>query len=151
MRNQALLLIFLAVVVAGCGGSKSSPAGPSPDSPVIANLAGTFSSQSCSTGAGTGTLRLLSFDYTDSDGNVQGGAVQVTVTLSPGGLPGTGTFGVPSPGVSVSGTTSGTITIEACVRFGGSSQLSENVTLLDAVRNPSNTLSVGTAKPPGLP
>ena len=51
----------------------------------------------------------------------------------------------------MSGTTSGTITITACLLFGSNSSISEEVRVTDTSGKGSNVLALEVTRPAGLP
>ncbi len=136
-------LVVTLLIIANCGGGKKSPAAPSPDAPVIANLDLTLLQQTCTVQGLSGTLEVVEFDYTDANGDVSGGQVELVVRKSL-----TVTGGVPSAGVTITGTTSGHITAALCVAIDGASWGTREVTLTDAAGNRSNTLSLVQLPPP---
>jgi hypothetical protein len=79
-------------------------------------------------------------DYTDANGDVRGGHVETG-----GGA--FGTYAVPSANVSITGTTSGKITVFECFFAWGRVPVStfRRVTLVDAAGNRSNQLSGAVA------
>jgi hypothetical protein len=58
---------------------------------------------------------------------------------------------IPSPGVAISGTTAGTITVTTCVVFGANSRFTEQVKVTDASGKVSNVLTLEVARPGGVP
>ena len=83
-------------------------------------------------------IQGYSFDYIDANGDVRGGRVEV----GGGGTYGL-TFPVPSARASITGTTSGKITVLECFVASGTVSAStfRTVTLVDAAGNRSNQLS----------
>lgn len=150
-RAPRSVVLILASALIGCGGGgSSSPTATSPNAPVISNPSGEFLLRNtCQTDVGGGSLQLLLFDYTDPDGNVQGGRVEVTGGFFDSAAPQTLTFEVPSQTVSTTGTTSGQIALAICITFGESRQLSETIVLFDATDNRSNRLSITVVTPAG--
>lgn len=151
--SAPLIVVGLATILAGCGSGEGKPSPTASNAPVIANLSGSFTGSpgGCQTSGGLGTARLLTFDFVDGDGNVVGGRVLISVAFSPGTTVVDVSFSLPSTGVSITGTTSGTIRVTTCARFGTSAGLTETVTLFDAAGNPSNALFVTTSRPGGAP
>jgi hypothetical protein len=98
-----------------------------------------------------GTRESVAFDYVDADGNVRGGRVENSATFSPFGGRGAATFGIPSTFLQITGTTSGTITMSFCTRFGSNTSLTEQVQVFDASGKASNVLTVVVPRPAGLP
>jgi hypothetical protein len=149
---QRIGISSLATILAGCGGhhdggttSSSTPSTPSTPSttPVVSDLGVATSAQGCTVQALPGKVRTVTFSFTDVDGNERGG--HVDLTLAAGGPAQSLTVGVPSAGVTLAGTTAGTITVSGlCITvIGGSATLT--VTLTDAAGNESNTLSAAVA------
>ncbi|HZS32872.1 MAG TPA: hypothetical protein VFC42_05790 [Methylomirabilota bacterium] len=135
------------VALAGCGGGGKGGTAPDPNAPVISDLVGEFLSGTC---PGPGTPRRLTFRFQDADGNVSGGTVSVVATFD-GGATFPVDFPIPSPALRITGTTSGTITLSACVTYGSRTSLTEAVTLTDASGRKSNTLTTTTPRPAGAP
>ena len=152
-RNLARIgFIPLLLLGAACssGGGGGSPAAADPNAPVITNLRATLG-QTCPFAANlTGTVGVLVVDYADADGNVRGGVLEF-VGIFPVGGAFTVTGAIPSPGVTVTGTTSGTIRAAACVRFGGNSRFTLQVKVTDASGKASNVLTLEVPNPGGLP
>ena len=146
----AVVPAALAVILTGCGGGKKSVAGPSPDAPVIANLALSFTQQPCTLSGLPGTLHQAAFDYTDANGDLRGGTVTDT-TRPDVGSPIVVTGGIPQDGVQITGTTTGRITLTFCVRFNSVSTITETVSVTDAAGHQSNELSASAARPAGVP
>jgi len=149
---QRIAISSLASILAGCGGhhgggttSSSTPSTPSTPSttPLISDLGVATSAQGCTVQGFSGKVRTVTFSFTDVDGNERGG--HVDLTLSASGPSQSLTVRVPSDGVSLAGTTAGSITISGlCIAvIGGSATLT--VTLADAAGNESNTLSGAVA------
>jgi hypothetical protein len=148
---DARLLLFASivafVVMAGCGGGGSDNRTPTtiPNAPVISNLAVASSSQACTANGLSGRVRTVGFDYSDPDGNVSGGQVNLSVTSGSQTLA-TLAVGVPSSTVSVTGTTSGRVTVSnLCIAIVGASSATLNVTLTDALGNVSNQIATTVA------
>jgi hypothetical protein len=141
-RVLLLVVSALAVVLAGCGSSHHGGTTTPSNTPVISNLGVATSAQGCNVQGLSGHPRTVTFNFTDTDANESGG--HVDLTLSAGGPTQSVSLGVPSASVTLSGTTSGTITVFVCIAVvGGSAPLS--VTLTDAAGNTSNTLSAAVA------
>ncbi len=159
MRTRALVglgllpLLFLGVAC-GKGGGGSNASAPAtvtdPNAPVITNLRASFGAGCTLPTQVRGTIESLSFDYVDADGNLRGGVVDNRTTATLGGS-GTFSLSLPSPGVTMSGTSSGTITISACLLFGSNSGISEEVRVTDASGKASNVLVLEITRPAGLP
>lgn len=138
VRDILLPLAVSALLLTGCGGGgNGGPTGAS-RAPVIANLVPLAGSGPCDPIPPGFSVVFLgySFDYADADGDVRGGHVEVG-----GGA--TGTFPVPSTRVSITGTTSGKITVLECEIAKGAVTVSRfrRVTLVDAAGNRSNELA----------
>jgi hypothetical protein len=144
--------IPLLLLGTGCGsGGGGGHAATDPNAPIITNLRATLGRPCTVSGVNLpGTEGVLTFDYTDADGNVRGGIVEVTATFPVGGSFAL-TGDIPSPGVTVTGTTSGTITATACFRFGGNATVTEQVKVTDASGKVSNILTLETPNPGGVP
>lgn len=144
-------IIPLLFVVTACGKSGGgSPAAVDPNAPVISNLRASFGSR-CTLRSGLpGTIETLAFDFTDADGNVRGGTLEDSTTPD-GGSPIVLTSAIPAPGVAITGTTSGTITVTFCVHFGGTVRFAEQVKIIDASGKASNVLGVDLTSPAGAP
>ena len=145
-----LPVLVLATACGKGGGGGSSPTAVDPNAPVITNLRVSFGARCTLPSNVQGTVETLAFEYTDADGNVQGGTLENTTSAAAGG-PMTFTLGIPSPGVAISGTTSGTITVTACLFFGSNSSVTEQVKVTDASGKASNVLSLEVPRPGGAP
>lgn len=147
-----LLLLGAACGKGGGGGNASSAATVTdPNAPIITNLRVSFGAGCTLTSIqARGTIEILSFDYVDADGNLRGGGVQNRSTF-PTADPVTFSGSLPSRGVTISGTTSGTITITACLLFGGSAGISEEVQVTDVTGKVSNVLALEVPHAAGLP
>jgi hypothetical protein len=97
-----------------------------------------------------GTVETLLVDYADADGNVSGGIAESRATFEFGG-PFTLTVAIPSGNAAISGTTSGTIALSACIHFGSNTSVTEEVRITDASGKASNVLTVVVANPGGVP
>ncbi len=149
--------VGLVVVLAGitaCGGNGdgggSSPVATDPNAPIITNLRASLGRRCTLPGNVAGTIEILAFEYTDADGNVRGGTVENTTSAPTAGSI-TFSPGIPSPGVTISGTTAGTITISACLRFGSLAAVTEQVKVIDASGKTSNVLTTELRNPGGVP
>jgi len=145
-----LLLLGVACGKDGGGGGGSPSVATDPNAPVIVNLRVAFGPGCTLSSNRPGTIETLAFDYTDADGNLRGGVLENRTSAAIGD-PITFTASLPSPGVAMSGTTSGTITIAACLHFGGNSSVSEEVRVTDTSGKASNVLALEIPKPAGLP
>jgi hypothetical protein len=136
-------LVVLAAILAGCGSSHHGGTTTPSNGPTIADLGVATLPPGCTVQGLPGKVRTVAFSFTDPDGNESGG--HVDLTLSGGGPTQSLTAAVPSSGVTLSGSTSGTITISGlCIAVvGGSATLS--VSLTDAAGNQSNTVSAAVA------
>lgn len=147
---RAVGFLMVLGLAAGCGGGGGGGSSVDPNAPVIANLRVTFGSRCTLASGQPGTLELLAFDYTDADGNLRGGTLENTTTANAGGSM-TFTPPIPSSDVVISGTTSGTIGIGFCTRFGSNATITEQVRIADASGKISNTLSLVVSRPEGAP
>ena len=148
-----LSLLFLGVACGkdGGGGSASEPATVTdPNAPLITNLRASFGESCTLPNQNRGTIENLSFDYADANGNLRGGVVDNRTTATIGGSA-TFSLPLPSPGVTMSGTSSGTINITACLFFGSDSSISEEVRVTDTSGKGSNVLALEITRPAGLP
>ena len=151
-----LSLLFLGVACGkggGGGGNASQPATVTdPNAPMITNLRVSFGPGAGCTlpNQNRGTIENLSFDYVDADGNLRGGVVANRTTAALGGAA-SFSLPLPSPGVTMSGTRSGTITVTACLFFGSNSSISEEVRVTDTSGKGSNVLALEVTRPAGLP
>jgi hypothetical protein len=144
----------LVVSLVACGGNDNGPTSPMPTSvPAIANLTATFANTGCIRSADglAGRALVITFDYTDANGDTTGGRVQLTRTYNTGRSE-THFFAVPSD-VTVAGTAmSGQIRIgNACPLYNDASSSTELLTLIDAGGFPSNILSATVTRPSGAP
>jgi hypothetical protein len=138
-------------LAAGCGGGGGGgSATVDPKAPVIANLRVALRKRCTLESGRAGTIEVLTFDYADADGNLVGGIVENTAAAVAGG-PFVFNLPIPSPGVTITGTTAGTITLGGCLHFGGNASATEQVRVFDASGKVSNTLTVEVAKPDGAP
>jgi hypothetical protein len=136
-------LVLLAAILAGCGSSHHGGTTTPSNGPTISDLGVATLAPGCIVQGLPGKARTVNFSFTDPDGNESGG--HVDLTLSGGGPTQSLTVAVPSSGVTLSGSTSGTITLSGlCIAVvGGSATLS--VSLTDAAGNQSNTVSTAVA------
>jgi hypothetical protein len=156
IRSLGLLPVLLLGVACskggggGGGGGSPSLTATDPNVPVITNLRVSFGASCVLRNQVRGTIENVSFDYVDADGNLRGGVVDNRTSAPIGGQI-TVSLPLPSPGVTMTGTTSGTITISACLFFGGNASISEEVRVTDVSGKTSNVLSLEVARPAGLP
>lgn len=152
LAGLGLLSVLLSVAACGGGGGGAgSPVTVDPNAPVITNLRANFGPRCTLPGVNLpGTIESLAFEYTDADGNVRGGTVENVVSAAQGD-PITLTPVIPSPGLTTTGTTSGTITITGCLRYGGNSSVTEQVKVTDASGKASNMLTIEVPRPGGAP
>jgi hypothetical protein len=153
-RTLASLGLLLLLLGAGCGkdgGGGSPPTVSDPTVPVITNFRASFGAP-CQLGSASnrGTIETLTFEYADADGNVRGGILENRTSADTGG-PFTFTPRIPSPGVTITGTTSGTISATACLHFGSNANVKEEVRITDASGKVSNVLTITVSNPGGLP
>jgi hypothetical protein len=152
LRTLGIPLVVV-VLVSACGGGGGGGGGSAvdPNAPVLSNLRVSFGPRCMLPGSLAGTIEALAFEFADADGNVRGGTVDNTTTGAGGGSI-TLSGGIPSPGVTITGpSTSGTVTITACLRFDGFSSVTETVTVTDASGKASNVLSLEVPRPGGAP
>jgi hypothetical protein len=144
----------LLVLLAGCGGGKGGGGGggtaPDVNTPVISNLTGSVSGQGCTLSGAPARVETLTFSYVDADGDLRGGTV-VNTTTAPGQAPLVFTVSLPSNGVTITGTTSGQITLTACLAFGSAPNVEEKVRVTDSAGRTSNELTVTVGRPAGAP
>lgn len=144
-----LPLLLLSAACSKDGGGRSSPTATDPTIPAIANLRVTLGQPCTGTSGVAGTVKTVVFDYTDADGNLRGGSVTFRATFAVGG-PSTLTGTIPSRAVAITGTTSGSIAVTSCVRFGSNSSFTQEVVVTDASGKASNALSTEVPNP-GVP
>ena len=174
MRRDAVLTYFLALfflTTSACGGqavdsiaspsavstSTPSPSPPPPAStstvPAIAELNAHFSDSSCTRAADglTGRALVVTFDYTDGGGDLNGGHVMLNRQYNTGRSE-WHSAAIP-PEVTLNGSQQkGSAQIaDACPLFDDSSSETETITLVDASGNGSNSLSVTVSRPAGAP
>jgi hypothetical protein len=142
-----LLLLGTACGKSGGGGSATAA---DPNAPIITNLRVSFGGGCTLPGNVRGTVETIAFDYADADGNVRGGILENMTSAAMGGAM-TFTPAIPSPSVTISGTTSGTITVTACLFFGSNSSVTEQIKVTDASGKTSNALTIEVARPGGAP
>jgi hypothetical protein len=117
--------------------------------PVISNLTITFPRPCTLENGRSGTIELIRFNYRDPDGNVRGGRVEDSIEFA--GRSEVFVLSIPSRGVTITGTTSGVISLAFCLRFGDAEYFVETLRIVDRAGLRSNTLSKVVTKPPGLP
>lgn len=147
---RAVGLLLGMILAAGCGGGGDGGTATDPNAPVIANLRVSFGATCTLSSGQRGTLEILSFDYADADGNTSGGTLESTAGFVAGG-PFVVTAPIPSPGVTITGTSSGTISGTFCIFFGSNASATEQVRIADASGKISNTLTVEVVRPSGAP
>ena len=131
-----------------------SPApAPADSTPVISNLTANFSGASCTRAADhlRGSALVVTFDYTDSGGDISGGRVVLNRRYNTGRTE-SHTSPIPSE-VTLTGTaTAGQIRIDnECPLYDDGSSSTEMLTLIDANGRTSNSPSASTTRPPGAP
>jgi len=141
-------LLLLGTACGESGGGRHAAADP--NAPIITNLRVSFGGGCTLQGGVHGTVETIAFEYGDAAGNVRGGTLENTTSVAVGGAM-TFTPAVPSPSVTISGTTSGTITVTACLFFGSNSSVTEQIKVTDASGKTSNVLTIEVAKPGGAP
>ena len=77
---ESLGLISLLLLGAACGkdGGGGSPVASDATIPVIANLRVALSRPCTISGGANGTVKTVAVDYTDADGNLRGGVLELT-------------------------------------------------------------------------
>jgi hypothetical protein len=151
VRVLGVAALALAAAACGGGGSGGGPAAPPTGAPTIANLVASFG-QACTTPSGQqGTTLSMTLGFTDPEGDVAGGSLSTNATFQPSGQVGVINFAIPADTASTTGTTSGTIQVLPCLRFGSDTAVSMSVALVDASGATSNTLTAQPAKPQGAP
>lgn len=133
--RAAVLVAVLTALLPACSADKRDPSGP--DSPVISNLIAILLGGDC---LGGGKPQRLEFDYVDPNGDVSGGHVEVRIRSDDVTLE-TNNAAVPSFGVTITGTTSGRITLSLCIDS-DLDDLEARVRLFDAADNASNELDI---------
>jgi hypothetical protein len=141
-------MVVLALGLTACGGGGGNGT-TTPSTTAISNLSITFGGP-CVVADQAGTVQVLKFSFVDPEGDVSGGLVSNTKNPDVG-TPFTVSARVPSDGVTLSGTTSGTITVAECTHFGAVTLVTERVTLFDAAAHQSNELTITVGKPGGAP
>jgi hypothetical protein len=154
-RTFSSFVLIACVGAAGiaCSGSSSSAPSAGDVNLVIGGLATAFPGSSCTrdspgTRGASGTTLSLTFTYSTSQGNLTGGNVQVVRAYNTGDSE-TQNFAIPSASLTMSGTTFGTIRVDACPRYNDATVSKESLTLFDAAGHSSNTLTVSVTKPAG--
>src|SRR6185295_5021752 len=94
---ESLALMSLLLLGAACskGGGGGSPVASDPTIPVIANLRVALGRPCTISGGANGTVKTVAVDYTDADGNLRGGVLELTGIADIGGTQ-TQTTGIPS-------------------------------------------------------
>ena len=121
--------------------------------PVIADLNAHFSDNSCTRAADglTGRALVITFDYADGGADLNGGHVMLNREYNTGrsewhSAP------IPSEAKLTGSQQKGSAEIaDACPLFDNNSSETETVTLVDAIGNASNSLSVTVDRPSGAP
>jgi hypothetical protein len=139
---------LIGLILAGCDGDDGTSGGPG--APVIGNPNFTFGA-ACTTGAGAGTATNLTMSFSDVEGNVAGGVATIATTLGQQATSIVIDVPIPSANPTISGTTTGVITLTGCVTFGTASSLTQEVTVTDASGKTANELSLTAQRPPGAP
>jgi hypothetical protein len=150
LARLGVIPLLLLGTACSNGGGGGSPTAADPNAPVITNLRATLGQTCTFSGNLPGTEGVLVVDYADADGNVRGGVLEFVGTFPVGGSF-TVTGAIPSPGVTVTGTTSGTVTAAACIRFGGNARFTLQVKVTDASGKVSNVLTLEVPNPGGVP
>src|SRR5262245_44955279 len=142
MRLLSLLrsigLLPMLSLTAACGNGSSSV---DPNAPVITNLRANLDVP-CMLGDIPSSVPTFTLDYVDADGNVRGGMLGVTNVTNIGRRL-DGAAPIPSPEVTISGTTLGTITATpARFCYGAGSSATVTVQVIDATAKSSNILTI---------
>jgi hypothetical protein len=140
--------LAMSLLLSACNGDGGS--GVDPNAPVISNLRVTFGGTCRGPGGQSGTLNVRTLDYTDADGNLAGGIIESEVTFSSGNQV-VDSAGIPSNFVRISGTTSGSVAVGRCTRFGSTTSFQQRYRVTDASGKVSNILEATIPRPPGLP
>ena len=129
-------------MLAGCGGGSSGTTAAQPGVPVIANLVSGYQvGTSCTLQGRTGRPLSATVNYSDSDGDVNGGTLKTRATFHPSERSFDLDFGLPSSSATITGTTNGSITAFYCVTLGSQTGYTLSVAVLDKAGNLSNILS----------
>jgi hypothetical protein len=140
---------------AGCGGGGGGGGGTvtgGGTAPAISGLVARFLSQACTTTLGQdGSVLSLSASYSDPDGDLPAGRVSTTGSFTPSGIVGVQDFPFANGSATITGTTSGTIGAQPCVRFGNDMTFGIAVAAVDGAGNQSNVLAAQLTKPAGAP
>lgn len=139
--------LAVSLLLTACNGDGGS--GVDPNAPVISNIRVTFT-RACNAGGLPGTGNVRTFDYTDADGNLAGGIVESEVTFS-SGTQIVDSAGIPSNFVRITGTTSGSVAVGRCTRFGSSTSLQQRYRVTDASGKASNITEATISRPLGAP
>ena len=128
---------------------------PAPASPVpaISNLSAAFSGKSCTRAADhlTGSALVVSFNFTDGDGDLSGGRV-VLYRVYNTGRSESHASPIPSEAMVQGSATSGRIEIDVeCPLYDNNQTTTETLTLYDSAGHQSNSLSTSTTRPVGAP
>jgi hypothetical protein len=145
------VVVLLTGLLIGCGSDDGGGSSINTSAPVIGNARTTLGGSCVIEGVNeSGTVETVLIDYTDPDGNVAGGTLEVTTVFSAGGSVPLA-VDIPSSLVFITGTTSGTLTLELCLRFGDSSSVSESIVIRDEAGAASNVLVLEVLNPGGVP
>jgi hypothetical protein len=142
-----------AVQPAPAAAPEPAPAPPASPAPAIANLAAVFSGKSCTRAADhlTGSALVVTFDFTDGDGDLSGGKV-VLYRVYNTGRSESHSSPIPSEVTITGSPTSGQIRIDnECPLYDDNQTSTETLTLFDAAGHQSNSLSTSTTRPVGAP
>jgi hypothetical protein len=142
---RAIAIGLLGLSLAGCESDGGTSGGPG--APVIGNPNFTFGG-ACTTGAGAGTSTRLTMSFSDVEGNVAGGVATIATTFDQQATSVIVDVPIPSANATISGTTTGVITLIGCVTFGTASSITQEVTVTDASGKTSNELSLTAQHPP---
>jgi len=154
--RRAWLGVVTAGFLAGCGGHHGGGGNPtapvSSDAPLLSSPAATFGGACTVPGTSLpGTGEIVTVSYTDVNGDLRGGTAR-EVTTSDDGQTLTLSGPIPSLGITITGTTSGQLTLVSCLHFGSQpTRVTETVTVTDVTGNTSNDVSVTVNRPAGAP
>lgn len=121
--------------------------------PAISNLSAAFSGKPCTRAADhlTGSALVVTFDFTDGDGDLSGGKV-VLYRVYNTGRSESHSSPIPSEAMIAGSSTSGRIEIDVeCPLYDNNQTTTETLTLVDAAGHQSNSLSTTTTRPAGAP
>ena len=120
---------------------------------MIANLTAVFSGKACTRAADhlTGSALVVTFDFTDGDGDLSGGKV-VLYRVYNTGRSESHSSPIPSDVTIIGSPSSGQIRIDnECPLYDNNQTSTETLTLFDAAGHQSNNLSTTTTRPVGAP